>query len=1028
MKSRDVLRRLFRIVRPERPRVPKPLPSRRPALELLETLVLPSTLSDAAYPLLDARPTENQGSFYVYRDGDSGFNHGFPSGAYGATAAVHVNAAALDDPTSPSGTTTDPSRSDPVHGTVLSVQFDALSGSAVAGLNIQDPENFGLSQPGGGYDLRGATRVLFDIRTPTQDGVNLQFGVAGALTNTVHLDRNGSYTTWSIPLNLLTPAPNFAAAHVLFTVQATAAGMPGGGVVLLDNIRFDPPPAAHASALSLPTSTQTFGVAPLAAPGGGAVPIPPDQALRNVASTEGSALTLLALLQRGTPDDLVAAKSIADALAYAAGHDSRANPIPKAPDGVSVGLRNGYSNGDLALAGDEAAPKPGKQGDARLAGFTLGSAVSPVLDGASAGGNAYALLGLVEAFRKFNDTHYLDAAHGIGNWVVGNLFDSAPGYGGYFAGYADGAAPRTLSRSKSTADNALLFRAFTSLSFADRDAGNVAIGTFWDMAAGRAGSFAIQMFDATAGRFHAGTVPAGTAAGPGVDPSGPRLGNDVVNVFDTVDANTIPTLTMTPSPLFRNQIDWRRPMQYVLDHFGKTIQIGDFFYLGFNRTAQPAAGPDGIAWAYSAQGVVALRAVDRLYGEQRFEPAARKYFDSIVKAQQSAPFGDAKGLVAATVAGGDALPPGQQALSTPLGLLPERVDLGVTAWAVAADQNIDLVAPPGHIHLSSATYSVNANVGSATITVVRTEGSAGAATVHYATSDGTAHAGVNYGGTTGTLSFLDGQGVAAFTVPIVNDGAPRGQLYFYVTLSGATGSPLTTPASGVVTISDSTSNTTANQRYVARLYQDLLGRQVDGGGLSYWAGLLDRGSARALVAQALLNSQEFLERTVRGLFKHFLGRDADPNSLASFSGVLRRGGTIEQVTAILVGSAEYYGKHGNSVAGFIDGLYTDLLHRPADAGGRAWLTALLNGGAGRDKAALVLMGSTEYLTHLLDFPGEPFDPERQDGVIHGYYQYFLRRNADGNGLQVFLGLLRRGATDQQVMLALVASGEYYNLP
>ncbi len=54
------------------------------------------------------------------------------------------------------------------------------------------------------------------------------------------------------------------------------------------------------------------------------------------------------------------------------------------------------------------------------------------------------------------------------------------------------------------------------------------------------------------------------------------------------------------------------------------------------------------------------------------------------------------------------------------------------------------VAPPGTLQLSAATYSVAENGGSATITVTRTGGSAGAVGVTLATSNGTATAPADY--------------------------------------------------------------------------------------------------------------------------------------------------------------------------------------------------------------------------------------------------------------------------------------------
>ena len=43
-----------------------------------------TAVSDAAYSVLNERVAENASPFFVYEDADSGFNHGFPSGLFGA--------------------------------------------------------------------------------------------------------------------------------------------------------------------------------------------------------------------------------------------------------------------------------------------------------------------------------------------------------------------------------------------------------------------------------------------------------------------------------------------------------------------------------------------------------------------------------------------------------------------------------------------------------------------------------------------------------------------------------------------------------------------------------------------------------------------------------------------------------------------------------------------------------------------------------------------------------------------------------
>ncbi len=92
----------------------------------------------------------------------------------------------------------------------------------------------------------------------------------------------------------------------------------------------------------------------------------------------------------------------------------------------------------------------------------------------------------------------------------------------------------------------------------------------------------------------------------------------------------------------------------------------------------------------------------------------------------------------------------------------------------------------GSFQFSSPSYIVNENGGYSTITVIRTGGTNGSATVHFATADATAFAATNYVGTNGTLSFAPGQLAATINIPILNDGVvnpPANAFFFTVALS-----------------------------------------------------------------------------------------------------------------------------------------------------------------------------------------------------------------------------------------------------
>jgi hypothetical protein len=125
------------------------------------------------------------------------------------------------------------------------------------------------------------------------------------------------------------------------------------------------------------------------------------------------------------------------------------------------------------------------------------------------------------------------------------------------------------------------------------------------------------------------------------------------------------------------------------------------------------------------------------------------------------------------------------------------------AFDIGADERPESSGENGSFQLSSATYSVNEGSGSISITVIRVGGAAGAATVNYGTSDGTASSHSDYLATSGTLSFASGETSKSFTIPITNDSSVESNESLNVTLSGPTGGAvLGSPSTATVTIVD----------------------------------------------------------------------------------------------------------------------------------------------------------------------------------------------------------------------------------
>jgi hypothetical protein len=337
----------------------------------------------------------------------------------------------------------------------------------------------------------------------------------------------------------------------------------------------------------------------------------------------------------------------------------------------------------------------------RLGGFSAGtelcgpSGFCLVLDGATGGNNAFALLALLATFQVFDDERYLDDARAIGRWIVDLLKDSSDaGFGGYFLGFPDeGVFPKTLVRGKSVENNADIFAALEELAKVEESLGNAAAAAEWRGHARHAGEFVLAMFDLADGCFHAGTVPLGTPAGPGIDPTGPRRGDEIVNRARFLDANTFIGLALAHSPIYRDRIDWRRPARCVLDGYQRSVEADGVLFSGFGLADEEQTGPPGIAWEFTGQAVLFFRFVDLLYGERRFEPQALRYLRELRRARDHAPFGDGRGLVASTLQDGADLPPLEHCLSTPFQCIPERVGLAATTWGIFAERELNPLGP-----------------------------------------------------------------------------------------------------------------------------------------------------------------------------------------------------------------------------------------------------------------------------------------------------------------------------------------------
>ena len=223
---------------------------------------------------------------------------------------------------------------------------------------------------------------------------------------------------------------------------------------------------------------------------------------------------------------------------------------------------------------------------------------------------------------------------------------------------------------------------------------------------------------------------------------------------------------------------------------------------------------------------------------------------------------------------------------------------------------------------------------------------------------------------------------------------------------------------------------------VVRLYNAALGRSPDGGGLAYWVDTLQGGARLYTLAQGFLDSPEFAQRYgrrddagfVETLYQNVLGRAPDAGGLAYWTGHLASG--AQDRADVLVGFSESAENKARTAAvleagvwvpspeaGQVARVFYATLGRAPDAGGLEYWTGLLRGGLAslRDEA-LGFMASPEFTSRYGTVSDERF--------VDLLYQNVLGRPADAAGMSYWVPLLASGTLDRgAVVLGFSESAE-----
>ena len=318
------------------------------------------------------------------------------------------------------------------------------------------------------------------------------------------------------------------------------------------------------------------------------------------------------------------------------------------------------------------------------------------------------------------------------------------------------------------------------------------------------------------------------------------------------------------------------------------------------------------------------------------------------------------------------------ATSETVGLTLSQVQ-GATIGAVATS-TLTIQENPNNSLTSQLNFSVPVarvarNAGNGILTVIRTGGLSSTITVQYATSDGTAIAGSDYTAENGTLTFGPDVSAQTISIPLVNKGQ-TGDKTLTVTLSN--------PGGGAVLLEpNSLSLTITNSLPVQLIAKNLVA-----------------------LASGLTHSPEALSIFVTNAYHLYLKRAPEAQGLAFWIDQMQNQGlTDEKLETNFISSTEYIQNHGGTGQAWVIGMYQDLLGRNPDPGGLTFWTGQLASGSSAFSVALGFAASAE----------------REGQRIAGDYEIFLGRQLDPAGQAFWVNQFLNGARNEDVEAGFLGS-------
>lgn len=195
--------------------------------------------------------------------------------------------------------------------------------------------------------------------------------------------------------------------------------------------------------------------------------------------------------------------------------------------------------------------------------------------------------------------------------------------------------------------------------------------------------------------------------------------------------------------------------------------------------------------------------------------------------------------------------------------------------------------------------------------------------------------------------------------------------------------------------------------WLSAVYQDLLGRQAEGSGVSYWSSRLGADLNKGQLAAQFSYTDEWLGVVVDDLYDSILHRAPDASGRAYWIGQLRAGKSTADVVSSFFSSDEYFTSVGGTNPLFVDALYQGVLARDPDADGRAYWVERLDNGDARG-----ILSSLVYTSY-----------ESGGRRVDSLYDSLLGRSPDVGGRHYWANYLTTG--DEITLAALLVGSEEY---